>query len=182
MGSGIEYGLGPWRTIILYWLSGLGGILLSMCVHPVAHGVGASTAIFGLVGFYFSYLFTNFNYMGRTSNGQRWGILVYTLIMLLMNTPLLPGDARTDTIGHLGGFVTGTFVGFAISEQYDADARAAERVPDKYTREEYEDKSECCCFFRRFYLVVSILWFLGLFLYFYLGIDLDSLPEEDDYI
>ena len=69
MGSGIEYGLGPVRILILYWLSGLGGILLSMCVNPTAHGVGASTAIFGLVGFYFSYLFTNFTYMGRMRAG-----------------------------------------------------------------------------------------------------------------
>ena len=116
MGSGIEWGLGVWRTIILYWGSGLGGILLSMCVHPTAHGVGASTAIFGLVGFYFSYLFTNFNYMGRKGDGQRWGILVYTVIMLLMNSPFLPADPRVDNVGHLGGFITGTFIGFAISE------------------------------------------------------------------
>ena len=65
MGSGIEYGLGVWRTVILYWLCGLGGIMTSMCVNPSANGVGASTAIFGLVGFYFAYFFTNFGYMGR---------------------------------------------------------------------------------------------------------------------
>lgn len=99
--------------------------------------------------------------------------------MLILNSPLVPGDAKTDNIGHLGGFITGTFVGFAISEQYDADARAAERVPDRYTRQEYESKSACCCFFWRFFLVITCLWFLALFLWFYL-IDLDSLPEEDD--
>merc|ERR1712216_322658 len=104
--------------------------------------------------------------------------------MGLLNSPIVPGDPRVDVVGHLGGFLTGTFVGFAITEQYDADAREAEpeRVPDRFTREEYEAKSECCCFFRRFFLVVSICWFLGLFLYFYLGIDLETLPEEDDYI
>lgn len=102
--------------------------------------------------------------------------------MLLLNTPLVQGDPRTDVVGHLGGFLTGTLVGLAISEQYDAEARAADRVPDRYTREEYEAKSACCCFFYRFFLVVTVGWFLGLFLYFYLGIDLDELPETDEYV
>jgi membrane associated rhomboid family serine protease len=53
MGTGIENGIGLLNIIVLYWLCGLGGILLSMNVRPNTHGVGASTAIFGLVGFYF---------------------------------------------------------------------------------------------------------------------------------
>ena len=68
MGSGIEYGLGVWRIIFLYFISGLGGITLSMCVRPSAHGVGASTAVFGLVGFLVAYLFTNWMAMGRVAN------------------------------------------------------------------------------------------------------------------
>jgi membrane associated rhomboid family serine protease len=59
MGSGIEYGLGFWRMFFLYIISGFGGITFSMVVRPNAHGVGASTAVFGLVGFFISYLFTN---------------------------------------------------------------------------------------------------------------------------
>ena len=33
------------------------------------YGIGASCAGFGLVGYYFSYLFTNFDFMGRKIRG-----------------------------------------------------------------------------------------------------------------
>lgn len=65
MGSGIEFGIGFLRMVFLYILTGFGGNLLSSVLNPVAYGVGASTAVFGLVGFYISYLFTNWGYMGR---------------------------------------------------------------------------------------------------------------------
>ena len=55
MGSGIESGIGFGRMAFLYIITGLGGITLSMVVRPNAHGVGASTAVFGLVGYLVSY-------------------------------------------------------------------------------------------------------------------------------
>ena len=83
MGTGIEDGIGTVRMIILYTLGGLGGILFSMDIRPYTHGVGASTAIFGLVGFYIPYIFTNFSYMGRKRAGQRIFLIVYCSIMVL---------------------------------------------------------------------------------------------------
>ena len=59
MGSGIEYGIGWIRMFILYILTGFGGNLLSSVINPVSYGVGASTAVFGLVGFYIAYIFSN---------------------------------------------------------------------------------------------------------------------------
>ena len=69
MGSGIEHGIGVWRMLLLYWVTALGGITLSMCIRPAAHGVGASTAVFGLVGYYISYIFTHWWYMLRVRCG-----------------------------------------------------------------------------------------------------------------
>ena len=69
MGIGIENGIGFVRMLILYILCGLGGNLLSMDANPPVHGVGASTAIFGLVGFYIAYIFSNWQFMGRVG----WG-------------------------------------------------------------------------------------------------------------
>jgi membrane associated rhomboid family serine protease len=65
MGSGIEYGIHTVRMAFLYIICGIGGITLSMCVRPSAKGVGASTAVFGLVGFYVAYIFTHWRDMGR---------------------------------------------------------------------------------------------------------------------
>jgi membrane associated rhomboid family serine protease len=52
IGIGIESGIGPWRMLFLHFVSAIGGITLSMCVRPTLKGLGASTAIFGLIGFY----------------------------------------------------------------------------------------------------------------------------------
>lgn len=180
MGTGIEDGIGAVRMIILYFLGGLGGILFSMDVRPYTHGVGASTAIFGLVGFYIAYVFSNFQYMGRKRAGQRIFLICYTSFMILLNLNLGPhSDSHVDNWGHLGGLITGILVGFTLTEFYDLQARNKERVPDRYTRREYEDKSACCNFFRYFCLVLLILWFLALFIVFYL-IDVDSLPDDDE--
>ena len=69
MGTGIEAGIGFIRMMVLYFLSGLGGILLSMDARPYVHSVGASTAIYGLVGFYIAYILTHFTYMVRKRYG-----------------------------------------------------------------------------------------------------------------
>ena len=65
LGSGIEYGIGVVKMIILYILTGIGGNLLSAILSPAQFGVGASTSVFGLVGFLIAYIFTNFFDMGR---------------------------------------------------------------------------------------------------------------------
>jgi len=54
IGSGLENGLGFWKLTTLYLFSGFGGILFSCVFNPLAYSVGASTAIFGLIGYYVS--------------------------------------------------------------------------------------------------------------------------------
>lgn len=181
MGAGIEDGIGFWRMVFLYVLGGLGGILFSMDMRPNTHGVGASTAIFGLVGFYIAYIFTHFSYMGRARAGQRVCLIVYTSIMVLLNLNIGPhADSHVDNWGHLGGLITGILAGLALTEQYDAAARAKGRAPDRFTAEQYEGRSACCRFFHRCGQVCLVLWFLILFIYFYVCIDLDLLPEDDE--
>jgi len=100
--------------------------------------------------------------------------------MVLMNLNIGPhSDSHVDNWGHLGGLITGTLVGFSMTEFYDLEARNKERTPDRYTRAEYEKKSACCVVFRYFCFVLTILWFIALFVVFYL-IDIDALPSEDE--
>ena len=54
IGSGLENGLGSWKLATLYFISSFGGVLFSCTVNPLAYSVGASTAIFGLIGYYVS--------------------------------------------------------------------------------------------------------------------------------
>lgn len=57
IGSGLENGLGFWKLTLLYFTSAFGGILFSCVFNPLAYSVGASTAIFGLIGYYVSVTF-----------------------------------------------------------------------------------------------------------------------------
>ena len=57
IGSGLENGLGSWKLCTLYFVSSFGGVLFSCVFNPLAYSVGASTAIFGLIGYYVSELF-----------------------------------------------------------------------------------------------------------------------------
>ena len=55
IGSGLENGLGAWKISTLYLVSSLGGIIFSCVFNPLSFSVGASTAIFGLIGYYVSH-------------------------------------------------------------------------------------------------------------------------------
>lgn len=60
IGSGLENGLGFWRLFALYFFSAFGGILFSCVFNPLSYSVGASTAIFGLIGYYVSTFYPTF--------------------------------------------------------------------------------------------------------------------------
>ena len=99
--------------------------------------------------------------------------------MAILNSNIGPGaDPHVDGLGHLGGMITGGIVGFAISEQYDADAIEAERTPDRFTDEEYKARSGCCAFCSRCGLVTLIVWFLTLFIWFYC-LDAESIADDE---
>ena len=63
IGSGLENGLGWWKLFMLYFVSSFGGILFSSVINPLTYSVGASTAIFGLIGYYVSTIGINRLYL-----------------------------------------------------------------------------------------------------------------------
>jgi len=81
---------------------------------------------------------------------------------------------QSSNIGHQGGFITGVFVGFTITEQYDYNALEAGRTPDRYLEEEWKDRSKfrnVVC--NRCGLVFLIAWFILLLTLFYVWTDVD---------
>lgn len=85
IGSGLENGLGFWKLTTLYLISGFGGILFSCVFNPLAYSVGASTAIFGLIGFYIAYLCIEWSRLGETNPMQRFTLIIFILLILLFN-------------------------------------------------------------------------------------------------
>lgn len=78
-------------------------------------------------------------------------------------------DSHVDNFGHLGGFITGFFAGFAIAELFDCRARSRNETPDRFTEEEYKDMSSCCkgTVFNFIGLILLITWFITLIVIFY---------------
>ena len=85
IGSGLENGLGFWKLTTLYLVSGFGGILFSCVFNPLAYSVGASTAIFGLIGYYIAYLCIEWSRLGETNPMQRFTLIIFILLILLFN-------------------------------------------------------------------------------------------------
>ena len=70
IGSGLENGLGSWKLATLYFVSSIGGVLFSCTFNPLAYSVGASTAIFGLIGYYVSAIYLIILFCDR----ERWWV------------------------------------------------------------------------------------------------------------
>jgi membrane associated rhomboid family serine protease len=102
VGGDLEESIGWKKFIVVYLLCGVGGGLASLYWNLFAVGVGASGAIFGLVGF--SLL------MHLLTRGRDFAailpLLVSFAIFMLINA-VFAAFLRADHASHIGGFVTG---------------------------------------------------------------------------
>ena len=105
--SAVEFLTGSRWTLLAYVLTGLGGAWVSYVGHGTPPlSVGASGAIFGLLGCAVSFIVRRrpaFNY------AQRWKVWrVYVPLFVLLFLPVL---AKADFHAHAGGFATGLLLG-----------------------------------------------------------------------
>jgi rhomboid protease GluP len=111
IGPFIETVFGRARYLIIYFLAGLGGSIVSVFVHPQAVGAGASGAIFGLYGAVFGFLLIKRRVLAPAavkSIGKSAGIFV------LYNVVYGTISRTTDLSAHFGGLLTGFLVGMAL--------------------------------------------------------------------
>jgi rhomboid protease GluP len=101
LGPAVERFFGPPRFLALYLLSGIGGVIFSLAFSPAA-SVGASGAIFGLLGALSTFLFLHRPVFGRAGGMMLRQLLIVGALNLFMS--LSPG---IDLWGHIGGLVTG---------------------------------------------------------------------------
>ena len=105
IGRLIEPGLGKWRYLAVYLLSGLGGsVAYYLLGNPLQPAAGASGAIFGLFGAFFV--------LARRSSANTSGIVALIGINLVFSF-VIPNVAWQ---AHIGGLITGLTVaiGFAL--------------------------------------------------------------------
>lgn len=100
LGTQAEGFFGKTKFLIIYILSGLSGSLLSILLNQVAVSVGASGAIFGILGalLYFGYNYRV--YLGNTLVREILPVIMINLLLGFMMTGV-------DNFAHIGGLVAG---------------------------------------------------------------------------
>ncbi len=96
---------------ILYLLAGVGGSIASALWHPLVVGVGASGAIFGVIGALLAFLMLRRSAIPMTALKP---LRTSTLLFVAYN--LVPGflSPRIDNAAHLGGLVVGFVSGLLM--------------------------------------------------------------------
>ncbi|KAM3388737.1 hypothetical protein ACQJBY_011090 [Aegilops geniculata] len=108
VGVRLEQQFGFWKVGLVYLFSGLGGSVLSVLFIRNGVSVGASGALFGLLGAMLSELITNW-----TIYTNRLAAMANLIIIAAINLALgiLP---HVDNFAHIGGFLTGFLLGFVL--------------------------------------------------------------------
>ena len=100
LGSGVA-----WATILI--AAGLGNALDLLLLPPAHRAIGASTAVFAALGL-IGALMWRMGAPGASSRARRFAPLIGASVLLAY---IGTGDAQTDAVAHLTGFVAGVFAG-----------------------------------------------------------------------
>lgn len=106
IGSQVENFLGRFKFLVIYLVAGISGALFSMIFGNYA-SVGASGAIFGLMGalVYFGYHYRV--YLGNVVKSQ-------IIPLILLNLALGFFMSGVDNFAHIGGLIGGTLMSIAL--------------------------------------------------------------------
>lgn len=108
IGVHLEQHFGFVRVGTIYIFSGFGGSILSLLFIHQSISVGASGALFGLLGAMLSELLTNWTIY--TNKGCAL-LTMFTIIVVNLALGILP---HVDNFAHIGGFFTGFLLGFTL--------------------------------------------------------------------
>ncbi|EKX32426.1 hypothetical protein GUITHDRAFT_166710 [Guillardia theta CCMP2712] len=112
IGPQVERYFGTERTVITYLLAGIAGNVASFYFGPkLIPSVGASGAIFGLVGALGVFLARHQDIFGDRSRYMLNGIIQTCILNLIIG--LAPGS-NIDNWGHIGGAIGGAVVAYLI--------------------------------------------------------------------
>ena len=104
LGPQLEPILGRKKYTILYFISGLGSSILSYLALPNTVSIGASGAIFGLLGALLVFIINNRDKINK-------GALSNVVMVIGINLFIGATSTGIDNFAHMGGLVTGILVG-----------------------------------------------------------------------
>ncbi|XP_076938821.1 RHOMBOID-like protein 2 [Bidens hawaiensis] len=108
IGIRLEQQFGFLRVGVIYLLSGFGGSVLSALFIQRNISVGASGALFGLLGTMLSELITNWTIYSNKAAA------LFTLVIIVVVNLAVGILPFVDNFAHVGGFLTGFLLGFIL--------------------------------------------------------------------
>ena len=117
-GQQLEQLYGHSRFMVIYVLAGLAGSVasyaLNLSLMSNAIGIGASGAVFGVLGGLVAFFLSHRKQLGDVGRRSLIGLLALAGINLLFGLV----TAGVDNYAHIGGFVCGVVLGIAFSPRY----------------------------------------------------------------
>jgi len=144
LGAAVEEIYGASRMLVIYFVSTVAGFYLSALWNPQVPSVGASAALFGMVGAMLALGVRHRNPLGQAIRGV---YMRYVIYMLLFS--LLPG---IDMAAHIGGLIGG----FATAYLAGAD-----RYSDAPVEKFWRIASWCCILITGASFLKMYLWLMG---------------------
>lgn len=136
-GQEVERRYGPGKFLLIYFLGGLGGSVLSL-LWSANNSVGASGAIFALFGAVALYYYQNRSiYREHTWDMLRQlGFLALINFALGIFSNISAGGARIDNAAHLGGLLGGLILGYFLAPHYQIQTRLEGGQVGAYIKDE----------------------------------------------
>jgi rhomboid protease GluP len=130
LGPELERHFGHWQFLALYLLSGFAGVVLSFLL-TASPSLGASTAVFGLLGAQAAFVYLNQKLFGKRAQIMLRNIIQIAVINLLIG--LTPG---IDNWGHIGGLLGGGLFALIAAPVYRVEGDEMEyRLVNRTPRE-----------------------------------------------
>lgn len=110
LGMQVEQLMGSKRFLLIFFLTGLGGNILTLLVNPVP-SVGASGGIFGLLGALIAFFYRNRDRLGPWGQANLRSLLITAGINFVITFSI----PQVNQMAHLGGLAAGLFLGYFLS-------------------------------------------------------------------
>jgi len=118
LGPEAERIYGTPRFLALYFIAGLAGGVASYALTP-RDSVGASGAIFGLIGGLAAFYYVSRGLLGEISRQQLGNLITVIMINLFIgfSSPVI------DNTAHIGGLIGGAAIGWMLAPRFQVDER-----------------------------------------------------------
>ncbi len=112
VGRGAEMYFDTKSYLSIYFFAGIIGGLVSLYMHPVSVGVGASGAIFGVFGALAGFFLAHRDKIASHSKAfmKDFGVIIAINLVIGLSIPSI------DVSAHIGGLVVGFIGGFVLSK------------------------------------------------------------------